>query len=65
MRIEADDIPKIAFQTRFGHYEFLLMPFGLTSALATFMALMDSVLGHIYANLSLSFLMTFWSIVRP
>ena len=44
VRIDADDIPKIAFQTRFGHYEVLVMPFGLTNASATFMALMDSML---------------------
>ena len=37
-------IPKTAFQTRFGHFEFLVMPFGLTRAPATFMTLMDSVL---------------------
>ena len=44
MRINADDIPKTAFRTCFGHYEFLVLPYGLTNAMATFMMLMDSVL---------------------
>ncbi|MCO5593108.1 hypothetical protein L7F22_047114 [Adiantum nelumboides] len=44
VRIKLADIPKTAFQTRFGHYEFLVLPFGLTNAPVTFMTLMDSVL---------------------
>ena len=36
IRIKAGDKWKIAFQTRYGHYEFLVVPFGLTNALATF-----------------------------
>ena len=34
---------KIAFQTRYGHYEFLVMPFGLTSAPVAFMDKMNRV----------------------
>ena len=44
MRIREQDIPKTAFRTRFTHYEFLVMPLGLTNAPALFMTLMDSVL---------------------
>ena len=36
-------MPKTAFQTRYGHYEFLVMLFGLTNAPAVFMALMNKV----------------------
>ena len=37
------DVPKIAFRTRYGHYEFLVMPFWLTNAPAAFMDLMNRV----------------------
>jgi hypothetical protein len=40
IRIANEDVPKTAFRTRYGHYEFLVLPFGLTNAPATFMHLM-------------------------
>jgi hypothetical protein len=43
IKIRASDIPKTAFLTRYGLYEFLVMSFGLTNALAYFMYLMNSV----------------------
>ena len=43
VHIHVDDITKGAFCTHYGHYEFLVKPFGLTSALSTFMMLMDNV----------------------
>ncbi|CAN4123732.1 unnamed protein product [Withania somnifera] len=42
LRIRTEDIPKTAFRTRYGHYEFLVMSFGLTNAPAAFMDLMHS-----------------------
>ena len=45
VRIHKEDIPKTAFRTRYGHYEFLVLPFGLTNAPATFMHLMQSIFG--------------------
>ena len=43
LRIREEDIPKTAFRTRYGHYEFLVMSFGLTNAPAAFMDLMNRV----------------------
>lgn len=42
--INSDDTYKTAFSTKSGHYEFLRMPFGLSSAPATFSRAMKSVL---------------------
>jgi hypothetical protein len=43
IKIRAEDIPKTAFTTRYGLYEYLVMSFGLTNASAHFMYLMNSV----------------------
>ncbi|GKC41677.1 putative reverse transcriptase domain-containing protein [Tanacetum coccineum] len=43
LRVREEDIPKTAFRTRYGHYEFQVMPFGLNNALAVFMDLMNRV----------------------
>ena len=43
IRMREEDIPKTAFRTHHGHYEFLVMLFGLTNALSTFQALMNHV----------------------
>jgi hypothetical protein len=43
IKIRAGDIPKTAFSTRYGLYEYLVMSFGMTNAPAYFMYLMNSV----------------------
>ncbi|GKF00350.1 putative reverse transcriptase domain-containing protein, partial [Tanacetum coccineum] len=43
LRVRDKDIPKTAFKTRYGHYEFQVMPFDLTNAPAVFMDLMNRV----------------------
>ena len=44
LKIRAVDVPKTSFRTRYGHYEFLVMSFGLTNAPAAFMSLMNGIL---------------------
>jgi hypothetical protein len=43
LKIRAEDVPKTAFTTRYGLYEFLVMSFGLTNAPAYFMNMMNKV----------------------
>jgi hypothetical protein len=43
IKIRLEDVPKTAFSTRYGLYEYLVMSFGLTNAPAHFMYLMNSV----------------------
>jgi hypothetical protein len=50
IRIAYDDVPKTAFRTRYGHFEFLVLPFGLTNAPATFMHLMTNRSGSFSTN---------------
>ncbi|GJW89367.1 putative reverse transcriptase domain-containing protein [Tanacetum coccineum] len=43
LRVREEDIPKTAFRTRYGHFEFTVMPFGMTNAPAIFIDLMNRV----------------------
>jgi hypothetical protein len=43
VRIKEEDISKTAFRTRYGHYEFTVVPFGLSNAPVVFMCLMNGV----------------------
>ena len=46
LKVRASDVEKTAFRTRYGHYEFLVMSFGVTNALTAFMDLMNRVFKH-------------------
>jgi hypothetical protein len=43
IRLDKDSIPKTAFRTRYGLFEFTVLPFGLSNASSTFMALLNDV----------------------
>jgi hypothetical protein len=43
VRIKYEDINKTSFRTRYGHYEFIMVPFGLSNALVVFVCLMKGV----------------------
>ena len=49
VRIKDEDIFKTTFRTRHGHYDFVIIPFGLTNAPAIFMCLMNNVM-HKYLD---------------
>ena len=56
IRLAKEDTEKTAFRTRYGHFEFLVVPFGLTNAPATFMHLMQSVLNPVIDKFAVAFL---------
>lgn len=43
IRVAPEDVRKTAFRTRYGSYQFRVLPFGLTNAPATFQSLMNSI----------------------
>ena len=50
MQIKDEDIFKKTFRTRYGHYEFVMMPFGLTNTPVAFMYLMNNILSNYLDN---------------
>jgi hypothetical protein len=49
IRVKAEDIPKTAFRLRYGHYEYAVMPFGVTNAPGVFMEYMNRIF-HSYLD---------------
>ncbi|GAU51804.1 hypothetical protein TSUD_415920, partial [Trifolium subterraneum] len=43
IRVKTEDVPKTAFRTRYGHYEYTVMPFGVTNAPGVFMEYMNRI----------------------
>jgi hypothetical protein len=55
IRMGEEDEVKTAFRTHHGHFEFKVMPFGLTCALATFQAPTNTVFAHLSRRFVLVF----------
>jgi len=49
LKVKEEDIQKTTIRTRYGHFEFLVMPFGVTNAPSVFMDLMNRVF-HMYLD---------------
>src|SRR4030067_2895271 len=43
IRVKAEDIPKTAFRTRYGYYEYSVIPFGVSNAPGVFMEYMNRI----------------------
>jgi len=56
LRIKQGDEWKTAFRTRYGHYEYLVMPFGLANAPATFQNYIHKALGGLLDSICVVYL---------
>jgi len=56
VRIKEEDIRKTMFKKRYGHYEFMVVPFGLSNSLVVFMLLMNGVFNEYLDKFVIMFL---------
>ncbi|KAJ9504514.1 hypothetical protein QJQ45_008697 [Haematococcus lacustris] len=56
IRIPAEDVPKTAFRTPEGHYQFKVLCFGLTNAPATFQRVMNEAFAEVINDCALVYL---------
>jgi hypothetical protein len=56
LRIKLGDEWKTAFKTRYGHFEYLVMPFGLANAPSTFQAYINKALGDLVDSVCIVYL---------
>jgi hypothetical protein len=56
VRIKNEDINKKTFRSRYIHYEFVVIPFGLTNATTTFMLLMNSIFSEYFDRFMVVFI---------
>nr|GEZ85861.1 putative reverse transcriptase domain-containing protein [Tanacetum cinerariifolium] len=60
LRVHEDDIPKTAFRTRYGHFKFTVMPFGLTSTPTSVIYTDHKCLHHIFSQKELNMRQRRW-----
>jgi hypothetical protein len=56
VQIKEEEIQKTTFRMRYGHYEFVVVPFGLTNVPTIFMCLMNNVLNKFLEKIVLVFI---------
>ena len=56
MRIKEEDINKTTLRTRYGYYEFTMVPFGLTNVPTMFMCLMNAIFRNYWDKFIIVFL---------
>jgi len=65
MKIKETGVPNTTFRTHYRHYEFLVLPFGLTNALALFIDLMNRVFQPYLDKFMVVIIMIYWCIRTP